>query len=142
MLSLPTAICRAIPSRTGTTRISRRRRGWDSQSRTPAGQHHQQRIPLRAGPSLRQRLRNQHRLRSSLTTHLQSSLFRHVRPAPTWRIIIFPHNDAAIISCQCKPKCYPKFCDARHGRAAPSPAKRKHRADRGGGVVGVVEPGR
>ena len=42
----PTAIRRAIPSRTGTARRSRRRRGWGSRSRTPAGQDHQRRNPL------------------------------------------------------------------------------------------------
>ena len=132
----PTAIHRAIPSRTETPRRSLQRRGWGSQSRSPAGRHRQRRNPLRAGPPTRQespraslsddqatdfkhanrfpsglerdvkapcqhtnarenrrllvlpdadvlcqRLRNQHRLRSSLTTHLQTSLFRHVRLA-------------------------------------------------------------
>ena len=32
---------------------------------------------------------------------------------------------------------HPKFCDACHGRAAPSPAEREQRANRGGGVVRV-----
>ena len=45
-----TAICPAIPSRTGTARRSRRRRGWGSQSRTPTEQHHQRRNPLRSNP--------------------------------------------------------------------------------------------
>ena len=39
----------------------------------------QRQNPLYACPSLRRRLRNQHRLRSSLTTHLQTSLFRYMR---------------------------------------------------------------
>ena len=130
----PIATCRAIPNKTGTPRRLRRRRGWGSQTRTPAGQDHQRRNPLRAGPPTRQespraslsddqttdfkhanrfpgglerdvkapcqhtnarknrrllvlpdadvrrqRLSNQHRLRPSLTTHLQTSLFRHAR---------------------------------------------------------------
>jgi len=70
---------RLIPSRTGTARRSRRRHGWGSQSRSPAGQYHQRRNPLYAGPSLRRRLRNQQRVRPSLTTHLQSSLSCHAR---------------------------------------------------------------
>ena len=146
--ALPIATHRPIPSRTETPRRSQQRRGWDSQSRSPAERRHQRRNPLRAGlptrqessraafsddqttdfkhangfPSglerdvkaprqhtntrknrrllvlpdadvLRQRLRNQHRLRSPLTTHLQTSPFRHMRlPEAQMTTLIHPNN--------------------------------------------------
>ena len=37
-------------------------------------------------------LRNQHRLRSSLTTHQQPFLFRHARLPSAWRVTLLQHN--------------------------------------------------